>query len=115
MLLSGNFIKNVLEKYNERKKIEKFQPSGEAFKYGLSTSYYAFLVAIAFIFFIFELFLLYFAILIAINCSESKEERIINFVLGVIFTTPYVLLKITFDPCTKNYLKNGLKYETKEL
>jgi hypothetical protein len=63
---------------------------------------------ISIIFFVLELFLLYFAISISIYCSTSKEERIVNFVLATIFTAPYILVKITFDPCTKEYLKNGL-------
>jgi hypothetical protein len=64
---------------------------------------------IAFIFFILEFILLYFAICISIYCSQTKEERIVNFVLAATFTLPYMLVKITFDNCAKNYLKNSLK------
>jgi hypothetical protein len=67
------------------------------------------MVIIALIFFILELFLLYFAISIAIYCSSSREERAVNFVLATIFTAPYVLIKIIFEPCSKQYLKNGLR------
>ena len=42
-------------------------------------------------------------------CSTSNQERVINFVLATIFTAPYVLLKMLFEPCTKSYLANGLK------
>ena len=110
MLISSTLLKNSLENYNNIKRKEKFTMSGDAVKSGLTTSFYTFILVIAVIFFILELFLLYFAISISIYCSTSKEERIVNFVLATIFTAPYILIKITFDPCTKEYLKNGLSY-----
>jgi hypothetical protein len=108
MLVSSTFLKNSLENYNIGKTKEKFSISGDAIKSGFSNSFNTFILAIAIIFFILELYLLYFAISIALYCSSSKEERIVNFVLATIFTSPYVLIKIIFDPCSKQYLKNGL-------
>lgn len=109
MLVSSTFLKNSLENYNIGKKTkEKFSFSGDAMKSGLSQSFNTFILSIAIIFFILEICLLYFAISIALYCSTSKEERIVNFVLATIFTAPYVLIKIIFDPCSKQYLKNGL-------
>ena len=109
MLVSSTFLKNSLENYKLIRTKEKFALSGDAIKSGLNQSFSTFIVAIAIIFFILELFLLYFAISISLYCSTSKEERIVNFVLASIFTAPYVLIKIMFDPCSKQYLKNGLK------
>jgi hypothetical protein len=111
MLVSGSFLKSSLENYNkvQSKNKEFYSDTGKAINAGLTASFYAFILVIAVIFFIMELFLLYFAISIAIHCSTSKEERIVNFVMATIFTLPYVLLKTIFDPCSKDYLKNGLK------
>lgn len=108
MLVSSTLLKKSLENYNNMKIKEKFSVSGEAITSGLTQSFYTFILIISLIFFILELFLLYFAISISIYCSRSKEERIVNFVLATIFTAPYVLVKITFDPCTQEYLRNGL-------
>ena len=108
MLVSSTLLKNSLENYNNMKTKEKFSISGDAVKSGINQSFYTFILIISLIFFILELFLLYFAISISIYCSKSKEERIVNFVLATIFTSPYVLVKITFDPCTQEYLRNGL-------
>ena len=114
MLVSSSFIKNSLEKYKTLKTKEKFDSnSGKAVSTGFSTSFHLFILIIAIIFFIMELFLLYFAISIAIYCSTSKQERIVNFVLATIFTAPYVLVKIVFDPCSKQYLKNGMSNRSK--
>jgi hypothetical protein len=109
MLLSSHFLKTSLENYNKSRDVEKFTYAGKSVKAGLSKSANIFILVIAFIFFIMELFLLYYAINIAIYCSTSQEERIVNFVLATIFTVPYVLVKTVFDPCAKNFLKNGFK------
>lgn len=109
MLFSTTFLKNSLENYNISKNKEYYNSSRKALKSGLSSSFYMFILIIGFIFFIMELFMLYFSISIAIYCSTSNQERVINFVLATMFTAPYVLLKMLFDPCTKSYLANGLK------
>ena len=109
MLISTTFLKNSLENYNIAKNKEYYNSSRKAIKSGLSASFYTFILVISFIFFIMELFMLYFAISIAIYCSTSNQERVVNFVLATIFTAPYVLLKMLFEPCTKSYLANGLK------
>ena len=122
MIISLNILKNSIEKYNNSrsKKIEKYDKSrnnrnnqnpGES---GFISAFYIFLLIIAIIFFIFELIILYFAVFIAINCSKSREERIVNFVLAVLFTIPYVLFNILFNPCAKDYLQNGMKRKNLE-
>ena len=111
MIISSTFMKNSLENYNRSKNKENFSVSGDAIASGLSTSFYAFVLFIAVIFFVLELILLYFSISIALYCSSSREEKIVNFVLATVFTLPYVLIKTVFDPCSKNYLKNGMKLQ----
>ena len=107
MLFSSNFLKNSIENYNKTK--NKDDSTLKQIKGGMSLAFYTFILSISILFFIFELFLLYYAICIAIYCSESREERIVNFVLATVFTLPYVLVKISFDPCSIQYIKNGMK------
>lgn len=115
MIVSLQMLKNSMENYKKNKgtreqsKIETFQWSGKSMKKGVGQAFDLFILIIAIIFFIFELVLLYFAIYISIYCSKSKEERIVNFVLAITFTTPYVLLNILFNDCAKSYLRGGMK------
>jgi hypothetical protein len=112
MIISSTFLKNALENYNISKKAnaEKFGFSNETkegITQGMSTAFYTFLVFIGLIFFFLEFVLFYFAIYIALYCSKSREEKIVNFVLAAFFTMPYVLLNILFNPCAKNLLRTG--------
>jgi hypothetical protein len=116
MIVSLNILKNSLDKYNNSRnnRIEKYDKSknnnnSRPVESGFTSAFYIFLVIISLIFFLFELVLLYFAVFIAINCSKSREERIVNFILAVVFTLPYVLLSTLFNPCAKEYLQNGMK------
>ena len=63
----------------------------------VSTATKVFCVAIATIFFLIELVLLVFAIKIALH-QTSGNERIVNVILAVTVTTPYVLLKLVMNP-----------------
>ena len=122
MIISLNILKNSMEKYNSSRnnRIEKYKKNhnrsydSQSVNSGFSSAFYIFLVIISLIFFLFELVLLYFAVFIAINCSKSREERIVNIVLAVTFTIPYVLLSTLFNPCAKEYLQNGMKKTTYE-
>ena len=109
MIISGNFLRTSFDKYNQLKKIHQNNNYLKKSKdhNDLSLSFYKFILVLAIIFFIMELVLLYFAILIAINCAESDKERVLNFIMATMFTSPFILTKIVFDPCTKSYLKNG--------
>jgi hypothetical protein len=112
MLISVNFLKNSLEKYNEAKEKrqrENFSFDNKSIDKGMSLAFFTFILMLAFIFLILEFFLLYFAVYIALYCSKSKEEKIVNFVLAITFTTPYVLLNILFNDCAKKFLRDGMK------
>ena len=124
MFLSYYNLKNNLEKYKNMKlenhKIENYKNEEKqkesnlekkcnSFDKGFSRAFDTFTLVISVIFFIFELILLYFAVFIAINCSTSTEEKIINFVLAITFTIPYVFFSILFNPCAKNYIRAGMK------
>lgn len=114
MIISITLLKNSVEKYNNYKK-ENFTLSKKSINKGVNDAYFTFLIFVSFLFFVIELIMLYFAIFIAIYCSNSKEEKIVNFGLAVIFTGPYILLNILFNPCAKEYLKNGLKAPSKKV
>lgn len=117
MLFSSNFLKNSVENYKNAKNIEKFSINTKLNNSNGNNDtnnsknifVYTIILIISFIFFVLEVFLLYYAICIAIDCSQSREERIVNIVLACTFTLPYVLIKITFDDCSKGYIKNGMK------
>jgi ABC-type arginine transport system permease subunit len=108
MFISTNFLKNSIEKYNIAKK-ENFEISKKSINKGVSESFNTFIVIIAMIFFILELCMLYFGIYIALNCTKSVQERIVHLVLVTFFTMPYMLLNVLFNPCAKEYLRNGMK------
>ena len=105
MILSGTILKNTVEKYKKIQK-EKYSTTN-AFQAGSSTAFTLFYLVVAFIFFIFELILLFFAISTALSCSAPCPERIVNIVLAVTFTIPYMLLNTLFNKCTKERLSSG--------
>jgi hypothetical protein len=112
MIISSNFLKKSIENYQKsqkQKKIEGFSLISDSARDGALAAGSIFILFIAVIFFMLELILLYYAIFIAMNCSKSREEKIVNFVLAVFFTMPYVLLNILFNDCAKNFLRNGMK------
>ena len=104
MIITSTILRRSLENYKKAKQ-ENFT-MGETVAAAASASMATFILAVAIIFFIFELILLYFAIYIALKCSTSRSERIVNFVLATTFTLPYMLLNNLFNPCSQKILKN---------
>ena len=80
-----------IENYNHQKKISKKE------KY---ISYLLFYGALSFL--IMELILFYYAIIISKNCSKNTDELLINIILSIIFTTPYVFFNMLSNPCVKD-------------
>lgn len=81
----------IEENYNYEKKQKKI------------SSYLFFLGAIAFL--CMELVLFYYAIIIAKKSSKSTDELIINIILSIIFTTPYVFFNMLSNPVAKNLFR----------
>ena len=107
MIISTSILKNAIEKYNQyqsQKKKEKFTTSLVA-ESGISAAFTSFLLVIALIFFVLELIVLFYAVNIAIVCTKGGPERIVNVVLAIVFTIPYVLLNILFNACAKQTLR----------
>jgi hypothetical protein len=111
MFLSGSFLKQSLEKYKTNKTTRATEGySGMASaSAGMSAAMDSFTLVVAVIFLGMELILLFFSITIAMYCSKTPQERIVNLVLATMFTAPYMLLNILFNPCAKKVLQGGLR------
>jgi hypothetical protein len=77
---------NTIENYNRNKIFD--------------ASHILFYSALLFVFM--ELVLFYYAVIIAKTCSKNKDEFIINIILSIIFTTPYVFFSMMSNPCAKD-------------
>lgn len=101
-------MSSSLEKYNQHQKHkdskENFTISESSINAGVNDAFYVFLVMIAIMFVLLELFLLFVAIKIALTCTKNTEERLVYFGLAVFFTLPYVLLSVFMSPCAKKAL-----------
>ena len=83
-------LKNCyIENYNSEKKNKRDK----------NISYLLFYCALSFL--IMELILFYYAIIITKTCSKNTDELIINIILSIIFTTPYVFFNMLSNPCVK--------------
>jgi hypothetical protein len=96
-----------LDRYRKaRKNKENFSIShGDSAAAGVGAALTSFTLVVAVIFFVLELVLLFYGINMALNCTEGGPERIVNIVLAITFTTPYVMLNILFNKCAKNSLR----------
>jgi hypothetical protein len=79
---------------NDSDEIKLISSSGEKINFLLATSSY--------IFFILELILFLFALKIIRKCSRNKTEFLLNFIIALIFTTPYVFFSYITLPCAKD-------------
>jgi len=82
--------KFTLESYNSEHRNKKDKISPYILFYG------------SLIFLIMELILFYYAIIIAKTCSRNANELIINIILAIIFTTPYVFFSMLSNVCAKD-------------
>lgn len=74
---------------------------------GVSRAFDSFLLAAALLFFILELFLLFYALSIALRCTKAGPERILHVGLAAVFTTPYALVAAFFSKCAQDTLQNS--------
>ena len=103
-------LRSSLDRYRKAKKYrENFSiSSGDSAGAGAGAAFTSFVLVVAVIFFVLELVLLFYAINMALVCTQGGPERIVNIVLAITFTTPYVLLNILFNQCAKNSLRTNL-------
>jgi NADH:ubiquinone oxidoreductase subunit 3 (subunit A) len=105
MLFSSVLLKNSVEKYQQSRQ-ERYS-TGESINDGISSAVTSSMLVIAIIFVALEFLLLFFAINIALNCTQGGAERIVHVVLAILFTVPYMLLSIFFSDCAKKTLKGN--------
>ena len=110
MLISGTILKKCVEKYQRhRRRHEKFT-SSNAIKTGFDASYISFTLLIAILFFLMELLMLIYAIGISVSCTKGGPERLVNVIMALTFTTPYVMLNVLFNKCAKSSLRGETEW-----
>ena len=107
MIVSGTILKSSLDRYRQAKKDrENYSISaGDSAGAGAGAAFTSFALVVSVIFFVLELVLLFYAINMALVCTKGGPERIVNIVLAITFTIPYVMLNILFNQCAKNSLR----------
>lgn len=104
MLISSSVLLNALKKYKAQK--EKYS-TGQSMAAGVNAGFTAFFLIVAVIFVALEILVLFYAILMALSCTQGGPERIIHVVLAIVFTLPYALISVFFSPCAKNMLRRS--------
>ena len=109
MIVSGTILKSSLDKYQAmRRNKENFSiSSGDSAGAGVNAAFTSFILVVAVIFFMLELIVLFYAINMSLVCTKGGPERIVNVVLAITFTIPYVMLNILFNQCAKNSLRGN--------
>jgi NADH:ubiquinone oxidoreductase subunit 3 (subunit A) len=106
MIISTNLLKNAIEKYSKGKRKREGYSSIESINAGISASFDSAFLIIAIIFFTLEVLVMFYCVVIALNCSQPGPERVIHVVLAVTFTLPYALLMLLFNKCAPGVLAN---------
>jgi hypothetical protein len=125
MLISTAFLAKASKTYNDAKKKqqkvrERYKELydngvsvGQSIGRGISTGFELFILMIAVVFFLLELVVLFYSIMMAMACTKPGAERVVHVTLSIIFTFPYALIAIFFSPCAKSVLqgngRNGRK------
>ncbi len=117
MLISTAFLAKAAKTYNDAKKRqqkirERYNgvSVGQSLGRGINTGFELFILMIAVVFFLLELVVLFYSILMAMKCTKPGAERVVHVTLSIIFTFPYALISIFFSPCAKSVLRgNGRK------
>ena len=116
MLISTAFLAKAAKTYNDaRKKQQKIKEKykelypngsvGQSVGNGISTGFELFILMIAVVFFLLELVVLFYSIMIAMACTKSGAERVVHVTLAILWTFPYALIAIFFNPCAKSVLQ----------
>lgn len=107
MLVSISCFQKAVIQYNKSKKSkEKYsveESSEGGFNAGIATGG----LIISVFFLMLELLVLFFAIKVAMKCSEGGAEKIVHLVLATTFTLPYMLFSVFFSKCATNVLRGS--------
>jgi uncharacterized membrane protein len=110
MLVSSSILNSAVEKYKYYNVKRENYSNSDSAKAALSAAFYSFVLLIAVIFFIMELLVLFYAINISITCTKAGPERVVNIILAITFTLPYMLLQTLFNKCALQTLRNENVY-----
>lgn len=113
MIVSGTILKKALDKYQRQKEGFKEGFTTNSAGAGASAAFVSFVLVVAIVFFLLELIVLFFAINMALSCTKGGPERIVNVVLAITFTIPYVMLNILFNKCAKSTLRGDSWFPSK--
>jgi len=107
MLTSFNVLQNALEKYRKQKEnYNAFESGAGGLVAGLTSGF----VVLGIIFVALEFVVMFFAINVALKCTQAGPERIVHVVLAVAFTFPYMLLSLLFNKCASSALRGGTSH-----
>lgn len=111
MYVSTTLLNQAWEKYKKNQakydEINEGYSGTESAGAGAAAAFDAFFLVLAVIFFILEVVVLIYGIIIAINCTKGGAERIVHVVLAIGFTFPYVLFMAVFNGCAQSVLKGN--------
>jgi hypothetical protein len=111
MLLSSSFLNSSYSRFKKNReknnKIKEGYNMRDSSLAGISASFDSFLLIVAVLFFVLEFFLLFYALNIALRCTNAGPERVVHITLAIIFTLPYVLFSVFFSKCANSVLKNS--------
>lgn len=112
MIISSKILSGAVENYQKNK--EKQASVGDSISSGALCAFHTAMLIFAVIFFVMEIILIFYAIFIAIRCTQGGPERIVHVFLAVFFTIPYVLLMAIFNKCAGETLRSGSGWAVKQ-
>ena len=116
MLITTNMLKTAANKLAKSKakqkaaRAEKFQNAmtgitgTDSFGAGVEVGFNTFIFACSILFFVLELMLLVMAVVVALRCTTTVNERVVHLTMAVIFTLPYMLGMVLLNPCARAVL-----------
>ena len=110
MIVSSSILKTALASHQRQQRLKENFSAGSAAESGAAAAFASFTLVVAVLFFLLELVVLFYAINMALVCSKGGPERIVNIVLAITFTLPYVMLNILFNKCAKATLRNNRSF-----
>lgn len=109
MLVSISCFQKAVVQYQKAKKYKEKYSVGDSASGGAAAGVATGTLAVAVFFLALEFLVLFFAISVALKCSQGGAERIVHLILAVTFTLPYMLFSVFFSNCATEALRgNGV-------
>lgn len=71
---------------------------------GVEVGFNTFIFACSVLFFVLELMLMVMAIVVALKCTTTVNERVVHLTMAIVFTMPYMLGMVLLNPCARAVL-----------